>query len=165
MSGAAAGLDQEWLNDDTDFQLNFVHGLRNRSGLHLRYRLEGEHIVTDWTPGDGHMGFPGFVHGGLIAAALDDVMNRCSVLHRRWMVTGRMETRYRRGVPLGVTLRVEGWITRITGRLMQAASAMTLPDGTIVADATGTYLPIPAALLEQMLQTWPGFAAYNEGSA
>ena len=155
-------LDVEWLNDDTEFQRNFVHGSRNPSGLHLRYRLDGEHVVTDWTPGEHHMGFPGFVHGGLIAAALDDVMNRCSVLHRRWMLTGRMETRYRRGVPLGERLRLEGWITRISGRMMQAASAMSLPDDTVVAEATGTYLPIPDELLERMLETWPGFARYNQ---
>lgn len=157
-------LDQAWLNDNSEYQLNFVHGLRNRSGLHLQYHLEGESVVTTWVAAAEHSGFPGFVHGGLVAAVLDDVMGRCSVLHRRWVVTGRMETRYREGAPIGVPLRVEGRILRITRRLMQARGSMALEDGTVVAEATGTYLPVPAALLERMLASWPGFAEYIDSS-
>lgn len=154
------GRDQEWLNDHSEYQLNFVHGLRNPRGLHLQYHLEADRVVTTWTPGDNHAGFPGFVHGGLIAAILDDVMGRCSVLHRRWVVTGRMETRYREVAPVGSSLRVEGWITRITRRVMQAQSVMTLTGGVVIAEASGTYLPIPANLLDRMFDSWPGFAEF-----
>ena len=116
-------LDEEWLNDRSEYQRNFVHGLRNASGLHLQYRLIGDHVVTTWVPGEDHAGFPGVVHGGLIAAVLDDVMGRCSVLQRRWVVTGRMETRFREVAPLGAALLVEGWTTRFTRRVMQPKSA------------------------------------------
>src|SRR6202035_5208902 len=128
--------------------------------LRLQYHLAGDRVVTTWIAGEDHAGFPGFAHGGLIAAVLDDVMGRCSVLHRRWVVTGRMETRYREGAPIGSLLRVEGWITRFTRRVMQAESRMTLEDGTVIAEAGGTYLPIPAALRERMLESWPGFAEF-----
>ena len=161
MDGTADGLDQAWLNDHSEYQRNFVHGLRNQAGLHLQYHLAGERVVTSWVPGEEHAGFPGFVHGGLIAAVLDDVMGRCSVLHRRWMVTGRYETRFREVAPLGTALRVEGWITRMTRRAMQAASSMTLEDGTIVAEATGTYLPVPDELAGRMIEAWPGFAEFT----
>jgi acyl-coenzyme A thioesterase PaaI-like protein len=157
---ASEHLDPAWLNDFTEYQLNFVHGLRNPTGLHLQYRLEGSTVVTTWVPDENAAGFPGFVHGGLIAAVLDDVMGRCSVLSRRWVVTGRLETRYRDGAPIGVPLRVEGRIRRISGRVMRAEGAVLLPDGTVIAEATGTYLPVPPALLERMLQTWPGFAEF-----
>ena len=90
---------RQWLNDHSEYQRNFVHGLRNASGLHLQYHLAGDRVVTTWVPGEDHAGFPGVVHGGLIAAVLDDVMGRCSVLQRRWVVTGRMETRFREVAP------------------------------------------------------------------
>lgn len=154
-------LDQEWLNDHSEYQLNFVHGLRNTTGLHLQYHLAGERVVTTWVASSDHAGFPGFVHGGLIAAVLDDVMGRCSVLHRRWVVTGRMETRFREAAPLDTPLRVEGWITRLTRRHMLAESAMSLEDGRVVAEASGTYLPVPAALLDRMVGAWPGFAEFT----
>ncbi|MDQ6847798.1 MAG: PaaI family thioesterase [Candidatus Dormibacteraeota bacterium] len=158
-------LDQSWLNDHSEYQRNFVHGLRNAGGLHLQYHLAGHRVITTWVASEEHAGFPGFVHGGLIAAVLDDVMGRCSVLHRRWVVTGRMETRFREVAPLSVALRVEGWTTRFTRRLMQAQSQMSLEDGTVVAEATGTYLPIPESLLGRMHQAWPGFAEYTDDPA
>jgi acyl-coenzyme A thioesterase PaaI-like protein len=156
-------LDQAWLNDHTEYQRNFVHGLRNATGLHLQYHLAGDRVVTTWVAGEDHVGFPGFVHGGLIAAVLDDVMGRCSVLHRRWVVTGRMETRYREVAPLGAALRVEGWITRLTRRVMQAQAEMSLEDGRVVAEASGTYLPVPQPLVDRMVDAWPGFAAFTGG--
>jgi acyl-coenzyme A thioesterase PaaI-like protein len=158
-------LDQEWLNDHSEYQRNFVHGLSNPHGLHLQYHLAGDRVVTTWVAGDEHAGFPGFVHGGLIAAVLDDAMGRCSVLHRRWVVTGRMETRFRDAAPIGEPLRVEGWITRLTRRVMTAEALMTLEDSSVVAGATGTYLPIPAALLERMVESWPGFAEFTGDGA
>jgi acyl-coenzyme A thioesterase PaaI-like protein len=164
MEGPTAGdaLDQEWLNDSSEYQVNFVHGLRNPHGLHLQYHLAGERVVTTWVAGDEHAGFPGFVHGGLIAAVLDDAMGRCSVLRRRWVVTGRMETRFRDAAPIGSSLRVEGWITRMTRRLMTAEACMTRDDdGSVIAESNGTYLPIPAALLHRMIDSWPGFAEFT----
>jgi acyl-coenzyme A thioesterase PaaI-like protein len=158
-------LDQQWLNDHTEYQRNFVHGLRNACGLHLQYQLDGDRVVTSWVATDDHAGFPGFVHGGLIAAVLDDAMGRCSVLHRRWVVTGRMETRFREAAPLGAALRVEGWITRLTARVMRAQALMSLEDGRVVAEATGTYLPLPKALVDRMIDAWPGFAEFTGDDA
>lgn len=159
--GSGDRLDAGWLNDHSEYQRNFVHGLRNASGLHLQYHLDSDRVVTTWVAGDDHAGFPGVVHGGLIAAVLDDVMGRCSVLQRRWVVTGRMETRFRDVAPIGEALLVEGWTTRFTRRVMQAKSRMSLPDGTVVAEATGTYLPVPKSLVTRMVAAWPGFAEYT----
>ena len=160
MSAAPDGIDASWLNDSTDYQLNFVHGLRNPSGLHLQYTLDGAIVRTTWTPTESHGGFPGLVHGGLIAAVLDDVMGRCSVLQRRWVVTGRMETRFRQGAPIGEPLEVRGWSTRFSDRVMRAEATLSTPDGTIVAEATGTYLPIPRDMVRRMVEAWPGFADF-----
>lgn len=155
-------MDPEWLNDRSEFQQNFVHGLRNRHGLQLQFALEGQRIFTVWTPDDRHAGFPGFAHGGLVGAVLDDAMGRFAALHRRFLVTARLEVRYRDGAPLHVPLRVEGWAARMQRRALHAQGRALLPDGGVVAEATGTYLPLPAALERQMLQAWPGFAEYLE---
>lgn len=152
--------DDAWLNDHTEYQLNFVHGLRNPAGLHLQYQLDGDRVVTTWTPTADHAGFPGMVHGELVSAVLDDVMGRCSVLERRWVVTGRIEVRYRTAAPLGAPLRTEAWTTRFTRRVMQTEARMMLPDGAVVAEATGTYLPVPTDLFASMVEAWPGFREF-----
>jgi acyl-coenzyme A thioesterase PaaI-like protein len=153
-------IDTSWLNDRSAFQLNFVHGLRNPAGLHLQYQLDGERVFTEWTPGPDHVGFPGFTHGGLLSAVLDDAMGRCSALHLRWVVTARLEVRFRSAAPTGTVLRVEGWITRLLRRALHTEGRVLLPDGVVVAEATGTYLPLPKALQQQMVEVWPGFEEY-----
>ena len=155
-------IDAEWLNDRSEYQQNFVHGLRNRHGLQLQFQLDRERIFTVWTPDERHAGFPGFAHGGLVAAVLDDAMGRWAALRRRFLVTARLEVRYRDGAPLGVPLRIEGWATRHQRRALHAEGRALLPDGSTVAEATGTYLPLPAALQQRMLDAWPGFAEYLE---
>jgi len=159
------GIDSAWLNDRSEFQRNFVSGQLNRSGLRLHYGLErGEDgrqmVVTEWTPGEEQVGFPGVAHGGLVAAVLDDVMGRVAVLRRRWVVTARMEVRYRAAAPLGVPLRFEAWETRHRRMAMHAEGRALLPDGTVVTDATATYLPLTPELERQMVEQWPGFAEF-----
>jgi len=150
----------EWLNDRSDYQQNFVHGLRNRFGLHLQFELDADRIVTTWTALDRHAGFPGFAHGGLIAAVLDDTMGRFAALHRRFLVTGRLEVRYRNAAPIGVPLRVEAWSNRLARRALHAEGRRSTPDGGVVAEATGTYLPLTRELERQMVDAWPGFAEF-----
>jgi acyl-coenzyme A thioesterase PaaI-like protein len=155
--------DVAWLNDRSEFQMNFVHGLRNPAGLGLQYRLEGDLVVGEWTPGPEHVGFPGFVHGGLVSAVLDDAMGRFSALWHRWVVTAKLSVRYRSGARVGRPLRVEARVLRSGPRLLESAGRMTDPEGAEVATATATYLPIPGKLRAQMVEAWPGFADYLEG--
>ena len=153
-------LDASLINDRTEFQRNWVHGLRNPSGLQLQFHLDGERVVTEWTASDDHVGFPGFVHGGLISCVLDDAMGRSTLLYKRWVVTGRLSIRYRNGAPINTPLRIEGWVARHERRLITAEGRMVLPDGAVVADAEATYVPVPAGMMGEMLEAWPGFAEY-----
>jgi acyl-coenzyme A thioesterase PaaI-like protein len=173
-SRAPVLLDDAWLNDRTEFQRNFVHGLRNPHGLRVQYRLErleGEpdpgsglpphRVAGDWTPDTLlHVGFPGVTHGGLVSAVLDDVMGRSTTLVRRWTVTARLEVRYRGPASAGTPLRVEGWMTGLRRRAITARGRLLDPGGGVVAEASGTYLPLTPELERQMVERWPGFAAY-----
>ena len=160
MTGARG--DADWLNDRTDYQRNFVHGLRNPHGLHLQYAVDGDRVVTTWLPRVEHMGFPGVVHGGLVAAVLDDVMGRVPALQHRWVVTARLDTRFRSAASVGVLLRFEAWLTSDRRRAVQAAGRAVRGDGTLVAEASGTYLPVSAAMRRQMVAAWPGMADFLE---
>lgn len=158
-------VDDAWLNDRSEFAVNWVSGWRSPGGLHLEYRLEhdperGPLVVTDWTPGEEHVGFPGVAHGGLIAAVMDDIMGRNAVLRRRWVVTARMEVRYRSAAPLGEPLRFESWATRHRRTSMHAEARALLSDGTVVAEASGAFLPLTPELERRMVQRWPGFAEF-----
>jgi acyl-coenzyme A thioesterase PaaI-like protein len=108
------------LNDTTDYQRCFVCGQRNPYGLHLTFRREDDSVVADFLPREEHQGFPGVIHGGIVAAVLDEALNRTSLLSSQpaWTMTGRLEVRYRRYVPYGERLRVRaiGIVSLAKGR-------------------------------------------------
>ena len=52
----------------------FGCGADNPIGLRLQYRREGDAVVTEFTPGDEHEGWPDIVHGGIITTLLYEVM-------------------------------------------------------------------------------------------
>jgi uncharacterized protein (TIGR00369 family) len=66
------------------------------------------------------VGYDGIVHGGILAAVLDDAM--ANLLYRRGhhALTARMEVRYHAPARPGDLLRVRGWIAQDTRRLITA---------------------------------------------
>ncbi len=116
----------------------FACGPENPIGLRLQFREEGDGIRAEFTPGPEYQGYAGVLHGGIVAAALDDAM--ANLFHRKGQetVTGRLEVRYRREAPIGTRLIVCARMTGDRGRLFTAEATLTLPDGTRLADARGT---------------------------
>ena len=76
------------------------------------------------------------------------------------VVTARMEVRYRSASPLGDALRFEAWATRHRRMSMHAEARALLRDGTVVAESSGTFLPLTPELERQMVKRWPGFAEF-----
>lgn len=147
------------LNDTTDYQLCFACGQRNPYGLRLSFRLEGESIVCDFNPRPEHQGFPGVIHGGIVASVLDEALNRTSLLGNppAWTMTGRLEVRYRRNVPYGPTLRVRAKLNTQRNRLLTATGAITLAEDetTVLAEAQGTFMALTAEMQASIMKEYP----------
>ena len=89
------------LNDETDYGLCFACGPRNPSGLRLRFERAEETVTTRFRGREEHQGFPGYLHGGVITALLDEVMSRVSLLDNRWTMTARIDVRFRQPIMVG----------------------------------------------------------------
>ncbi len=154
------------LNDTTDYQRCFVCGQRNPFGLKLVFRRENASIVADFQPREEHQGFPGIIHGGIVAAILDETLGRTSILAQRpeWTMTGRLEIRYRRSVPYGPLLRVRATLEGQRLRMIQAAGIITLAgdEQIILAEARGTFLSLPEETVDTMLKDYPGLRGFFE---
>ena len=92
--------DPDKLNDQTTYQRCFACGQQNESGLQLTFRREGTRIVADYQPAERFQGFPGVLHGGVLATMLDETMSRTGAMRREWLMTGKLEVRYRRPAPV-----------------------------------------------------------------
>jgi acyl-coenzyme A thioesterase PaaI-like protein len=154
------------LNDTTDYQRCFVCGQHNPYGLHLVFRLENKSIVADFQPREEHQGFPGIIHGGIIASILDEALGRTSILadQPEWTMTGRLEVRYRRYVPYGQLLRVRAFLGTQRRKMLQATGMVTLADdeNTILAEAQGTFLALPDDKVDAMMKDYPGLRRFFE---
>jgi acyl-coenzyme A thioesterase PaaI-like protein len=88
--------------------LCFVCGTQNPHGLGLQFFDDGKTVWTELTAAEHHQSWPGVLHGGIIAAVLDETIGRVAFLHDRWVHTARLVTRYVKPAPLGEPLRAMG---------------------------------------------------------
>ena len=132
-------------------QMCFACGLGNPIGLKMAFYEDGEgRVVAKFTPRPEHQGYPGTMHGGIVTALLDETLGRVAIAAGRWMVTGRLNIRFRRPIPLTETLTVVGEPLKWQKRVLEARGEIRLADGQVGAEATGTFLEIPPDQIEGM---------------
>ena len=86
------------------------------------------------------------MHGGIIAALLDETIGRAIAIGRDdqvWGVTVELSLKYRKPVPLDVELRAIGRVTKDAGRIFEGSGEILLPDGTVAVEASGRYFKVP----------------------
>ena len=102
-----------------------------------------------------HQAGPGLVHGGLVAAALDEACGLLASWYRFPTVTARIFVRYRSPVAINTELLVRARLASERGRRLHVDGELT--DGTdVLAEARAAFLHVP---LEHFLATPEGRAA------
>ncbi len=122
----------------------FGCGEEHACGLHMRVVAdEGLFINATFEVGPLHQGAPGLAHGGLLTAALDEVLGALNWLLMQPSVTARLETNFVRPVPVGSVLHLRARITGQDGRKVYTAAIGTLgPDGPVAVTASGLFVQV-----------------------
>ena len=134
-------------NPQPNSEMCFVCGRSNPVGLYMKFFDNGkDDVISDYTVASKYQGFPGVVHGGVSAAMLDEAVGRIAMIgdHHRFMMSVRLQVKYRHPVPVETPLRVVGRIVRMRGRLALARGEIVLPDGTVACDAEMSLANVPA---------------------
>ena len=129
----------------------FVCGRNNPHGLYMMFYDDGmNQVVSEYTVTEEYQGYPGVVHGGIVAAMLDEVVARVSMIgdHHHFMMSVKLEVKYRRPVPTQMPLKIVGRIVKLRGRLGKAVGEILLPDGSVAAEAAMTLADVPAEILD-----------------
>jgi len=126
----------------------FICGLENPIGLHLHiYETEPGVIESKYIAPDHFQGYPGVLHGGIVAAILDEISGRAHMgdeKNPRFMFTGKLEVKYRKNVPVGKLLKVVGKAGRIRSKM--AESWAGIYDGEtdeLLAEANALHINVP----------------------
>jgi uncharacterized protein (TIGR00369 family) len=117
-------------------------GPQNPLGLKMTFRYLDDHIVGEFHSREEHVGPPGIVHGGLIAALIDESFSvLCRGLLGQEARTIKAEIHFRKPAPTGSTLQVKTVLDKETDRALLLTSSVYLTD-TLIADAKGTMFKI-----------------------
>ncbi|MGB6975061.1 MAG: PaaI family thioesterase [Terracidiphilus sp.] len=121
----------------------FGCGPANEAGLHLEFMLTAEDaVVCQATVGDSFEGPQGYLHGGIIATLLDESMSKAVRARGLIAMTRHMVVDYRRPVPSGSAIRMEGRVARSEGRKHWTEAEVRDDEGRVLAKAEGLFVEI-----------------------
>ena len=97
-------------------------------------------------------GPPGCVHGGIIAACFDQVLNVANMMRGTAGPTRRLSVRYRKPTPLHSELCFEGELIGVEGREIKTAGRLYAGD-ILTAEAEGTFVQLPPERVMKLLES------------
>ena len=106
-----------------------------------KWELRGERVHARVTFGAIYEGPPGYVHGGFIAMAFDELLGLTNAQLGQPGMTGTLEVKYRHPTALHREVQLESWIERMEGR--RVIARCELRDGdTLCAEAEGLFVAL-----------------------
>ncbi|MBJ89490.1 MAG: thioesterase [Woeseia sp.] len=119
----------------------FACGQSNPIGLKIKFTLNDNIVKATFRPNENHVGYQDTVHGGIIFAALDDVMANVLYLQNIKAFTARCEVRYRKALQAGQTINLKGWIENERRRLYTMKGEARLAENdAVIADAEASFM-------------------------
>jgi acyl-coenzyme A thioesterase PaaI-like protein len=120
----------------------FGCGAANPAGMKLAFELDldARRARGSFVLGPNYAGGGGFAHGGVIAVVLDEAMGKISRLNDESAVTAEMNIEYRKPVPIGKPILVEGWQEEEKGRNRFRVAEIRDPDGNLLARGKGRFV-------------------------
>jgi acyl-coenzyme A thioesterase PaaI-like protein len=122
--------------------LCFGCGQANLFGLQLELEWSGEGVEGRFFVKQDHQGPPGYAHGGVIAAALDEAMALLLFERGTFAVTGRLEVDLVAPAPVGTFVRVSARLESEGERTLELSAEAAAEDGRPLAAAKGTFVRV-----------------------
>jgi uncharacterized protein (TIGR00369 family) len=145
----------------------FICGLQNPVGLKMDFYItEPGQVRAEISIPSHFEGYPGVVHGGIIAAVLDETGGRALMEEpTRFMVTAQLNVRYRKPVHTETPLAVMGVAGQRRGRAAEAHAEIHAENGDLLAEAELLLVDIPEHQLEEIDLPAMGWRVYPDKEA
>jgi acyl-coenzyme A thioesterase PaaI-like protein len=100
--------------------------------------------------GKGTMGPPGHVHGGAMAATLDEAMGAAAWMNDHQCVAATIKISFLAMLPVESETIVEATIDRVEGRKIHLSSTLKSLDGKVVAEGAGLFVVLREEVLRSL---------------
>ncbi|MGD9986446.1 PaaI family thioesterase [Pseudonocardia sp.] len=99
---------------------------------------------------EAHQGAPGLAHGGIVAAAFDEILGALQSFFQEPAVTASLTTQYRKPIPVGATLHMRSRVDARDGRKLwfSCEGRLDSPDGPLAAEGEGLFIVVPRTHFE-----------------
>ncbi len=129
----------------------FACGPLCERGLHLRFEVVGDGLVRCTTVLDSlYQGWVGIAHGGIAMTLIDEAMAHAAGAAGERCVSAEVRVRFRRPLPLGEPLTIEGRVEWRRRNVLGVSAGVTDAQERVLITGTGsmvTHGPIaPGAL-------------------
>jgi len=132
----------------------FITGDRSSDRIKGRYfqkKSDNSFVARVWF-GPSTEGPAGFVHGGSMAAVLDEAMGASVWLLGYTAVTAKISVEYRKMLPLGTVTTVEAKVKSISGKKVLTKGKIHNETGTVYSESEGMYINIPPERFGEMIK-------------
>ena len=121
----------------------FVCGESNPHGLQLHSRVEGDTVRLTHTAREADLGWRHIVHGGILMTLMDEVMTWAAIIRfGHGCVAAEISIKLKHPVASAEVITVEGCVVKAQSRLLLTESQVLSHNGTVVATASGKYVPM-----------------------
>lgn len=135
-----------------NYELCYVCGHANPMGLNVRFRVENGKVTTRFRPHPLHAGYPGRLHGGVMAALLDETMGWAPcVTAGRFCLAVELNVRYLKSPSPDQELIVTGRAESVEGRIWEASGDISDDAGVVYARGRGRYFPLSLEETDQVM--------------
>ncbi len=118
-----------------------IVGLGNPVAPPLVFGVEGDQVVGRGRFGLQYEGPPNSVHGGFVAAALDELLGMAQSLSGKAGMTGTLTVRYRKPTPLHTDLTLTARVEKVEGRKIFTSGEVRAGD-MLCAEAEGIFISV-----------------------
>jgi uncharacterized protein (TIGR00369 family) len=120
----------------------FGCGKKNECGLQLKISFENGKAHSEVIFRDVHQGWKGIVHGGVIAAALDEMMAYAfGSLGARSGVTAKLEIKFKKPIRVGEKYIAIAEVIEFNGRKAKIKGRIE-KSGAVYAEGEGIYVAV-----------------------
>ena len=146
----------------------FICGMENPVGLHLHiYETAPGEVESAYTAPDHFQGYPGVLHGGIVAAIVDEISGRAHMgsdpMNPRFMFTAKLEVKYRKNVPIGRLLKIIGKAGKSRSKSAEAwAGIYDAETDELLAEGTSLLIDVSAEQFDHSRLNELGWKVYPE---
>ena len=111
--------------------------------------MDEKFVQTEFTPPEEHQGWPGIVHGGIIATLLYEVLENYPYYNGLTAMMRGMETRFRRPGAVGGRVIAKSWLVEQSGRNLKVEASLTDENGEVIAEGNADLVVLSEKQLER----------------